>query len=72
MRTPGFTAEESLHTAGLRFRMPRIHRADANEAVYPQLRRSQGFCEDECDGLYEWGTTYNAYCKARCAQEYGR
>lgn len=72
MRMPGFSAEYSM--SGLRRGYVTDNTA-SNHAValgvLPQLPISIGFCMDQCDNQYDWGSVDNAYCKSQCGEEGG-
>ncbi len=72
MRIPGFNAEGSLYRARAGHRAASLHGARADsQGVYPQLPKSIGFCMDECDSQYDWGSVDNAYCKSQCSGDGG-
>jgi hypothetical protein len=72
MNMPGFSGEVPLnrgrgrqHSGAMQGGLARV------QGVVPQLPKSIGFCMDDCDERYEWGTVDNAYCKARCFDDGG-
>jgi hypothetical protein len=72
MRIPGFNAENSI--SGSR-RDYFTDNTASNHAVVPgvlpQLPISIGFCMDDCDNQYDWGSMDNAYCKSQCSDDGG-
>ena len=71
MRMPGFFAESSLDRASRRYFM--VSKPDdgrPSQGVVPQLK-SIGFCMDDCDSQYDWGSLDNAYCKSQCSDDSG-
>jgi len=72
MTIPGFFAESSLDRARRRyFMVSRPAASGPSQAVIPQLPKSIGFCMDDCDTQYEWGSLDNAYCKSQCSGDDG-
>ena len=72
MTMPGFFAESSLDRPARRyFMVSRPADGKASQGVVPQLPKSIGFCMDDCDQQYDWGSLDNAYCKSQCTGDDG-